>query len=111
MLVLITEINRRNHVEHARQLCETHGREEAERLKVRWPAPHEHSVTAWESERKRWKYEIRVRPSLEGVCDLCTLPTEAEINAIYRGEDRERGDDDGVEYADPRDEQEERRNG
>lgn len=109
MLVIITTfVNGR--ADYTEQYCGRHGRACSQAYGARWPLAHEHSTTTWKADWRHTKYDVRVLTDRDGACDACAASTPSEINDVFHGRDRERGDDDAVEYADPRDEQDERRN-
>jgi len=57
------------------EYCETHGRAMAQRLKARWPLPHEHTArTVDERLSRRTVHEVRV---LSGATDNCEDCAEA----------------------------------
>lgn len=79
------------------RLCVPCGQAHAEKIGARWPEPHEHSaVTRFGRDR----VTIRVVKDVEPDCEWCA--------SVEREPERDRDEDDGQTYADPRDEREER---
>lgn len=92
------------------QLCVACGKAYAVKVGARWPEPHEHAAS---TRIGRERITIRVTEA-EADCEWCAATDERfdELTDFMLGprpDEREKGDDDGVEYADPRDEREERR--
>lgn len=80
------------------RLCENCGKDYARRHKAEWPLPHQTGRTSWIGGNRRDKVTILLdRDADEPDCAWCDERPE-----------REKGEDDGLEYADPRDAREER---
>jgi hypothetical protein len=86
MLVEILDTDRRGRLEARVFLCEMHARKLAAGEGLRWPEPHEHSART--THRHGEKTDVRVLKDKDGECATCTAPTEEELNAFIRGEDK-----------------------